>query len=222
MLLKAFCPRRESSFAPIFVLGCILITGGIVNAISRDFAPAIGQFNTGEKIGSFSGKEVRMDCGEQRIRIVLGKPNVAGRHVNHVGPTAISADLRWRAQITPTHFDLLHAIYQSDCRLTIACNARASLGQILRVMIRSHQPFLANCLPVPAAKDGDNAQRLLTGPFMRRKTSAPKRRQFVPFCRRIPCHQFNLGHSLHQSNSLRMITSERQQVSMRLDVPKRY
>jgi hypothetical protein len=108
MLLKALCPRRESLFAPIFVLGCILITGGIVNAISRDFAPAIGQFNTGEKIGSFSGKEVRMNCGEHGIRIVLGKLNVAGRHLNHVGPTAISTDLRRRAQITPTYFDLLH------------------------------------------------------------------------------------------------------------------
>ena len=102
-----------SSFAAIFVLGCILITGGIVKAISRDFAPAIGQFDTGEKIGSFSGKEVGMDCGEHRIRIVLGKLNVAGRDLDHVGPTAISADLRWRAQITPTYFDLLHVIYQA-------------------------------------------------------------------------------------------------------------
>jgi hypothetical protein len=76
-------------------------------------------------------------------------------------------------------------------------------------------------MTVPA-KDGRTLEGLLTGPSARGKTSAPKRRQFVPFCHRVPCHQFNLGHSLHQSNSLRMIASERQQVSMRLYVLKRY
>ena len=73
---------------------------------------------------------------------------------------------------------------------------------------------------IRSASKERNARRLLAA--LRRKASIPKRRQFVPFCHRIPCHQFNLGHSLHQSNPLRMITSERQQASMRLDVLKRY
>ena len=195
-----------------------------MKAISRDFAPAIGQFDTGEKIGSFSGEEVRMNCGEHRIRIVLGKLNVAGRDLDHVGPTAISADLCWRAQITPTYFDLLHTLPK---RLPVDSfvHARARLGQLLRVMVGLHPPtFLANCLPALAvrAKDRDNVRKLLTGPSTRGKTTASKRRQFIPFCRRIPCHQFNLGHSLHQSNPLRMITSERQQASMHFDMLKRY
>ena len=69
---------------------------------------AIERFDASQEIRGLIRKEVRMDRGEPRIRIALGKLNVAGRDINLVGPTTISTDLRRRAQITPTYFDLLH------------------------------------------------------------------------------------------------------------------
>src|SRR5271165_5397873 len=49
----------------------------------------------------------------------------------------------------------------------------------------------------------------ISSPSVFRKTLAPKRCQFIFLGHCIPCHKFNLGHHLHQSHALHMITSKR-------------
>jgi hypothetical protein len=72
--------------------------------------------------------------------------------------------------------------------------------------------------PPIAARSLSNVQ--FSSSSMCCKTLAPKRCQFVLLSHCIPCHEFNLGHHLHQSNPLRMIMSKRQQASAHLDVLK--
>jgi hypothetical protein len=60
--------------------------------------------------------------------------------------------------------------------------------------------------PPIAARSLSNVQ--FSSSSMCCKTLAPKRCQFVLLSHCIPCHEFNLGHHLHQSNSLRMIMSK--------------
>src|SRR3954466_13818317 len=49
-----------------------------------------------------------MDRGEHRVRIALGKFNVARHDLDYMRSTTISAGLDRRSQITPTNFDLQH------------------------------------------------------------------------------------------------------------------
>jgi hypothetical protein len=74
-----------------------------------------GQLDAGQEIGCLVGIEVRMDRGEHRVRISVGKFNVAGRDLDHMRTTTISAGLHRRTEIAPTNCDLLHVYAPDAC-----------------------------------------------------------------------------------------------------------
>ena len=67
----------------------------IAHRYARSRASSFGwKFDAGQEIGRFGRIEVRVDRGEDRIRVTVGKLDVAGRDFNHVLPTRIGAGLR--------------------------------------------------------------------------------------------------------------------------------
>ena len=89
-----------------------------MHSAQSNLAP-IGQLHTAKKEGSAFREKVRMDRGEHRFLITVGKLNIARRDLDRVRPAPIGASLHRRSQIAPTNFDLLHV------ELTLMCMRRA-------------------------------------------------------------------------------------------------
>jgi len=109
-----FCRRPgRARYVSIGTLGVYRM-----HSAQSNLAP-IGQLHTAKKEGSAFREKVRMDRGEHRFLITVGKLNIARRDIDRVRPAPIGASLHRRSQIAPTNFDLLHV------ELTLMCTRRA-------------------------------------------------------------------------------------------------